>query len=392
MRTRAWVPAAAALLLVVGVLATRGGTAAAEDDLLPPAADPPAPSAPSPAPSADAVQAVAIQANGIPGMRLGTDGRELLLPFGGGDMASYGPQGTPGGCATAYEPPGSTEQNWDAAAWVVDGLVSAVVLSRWDTSGPVRPAVTTWLGPTLGSPVRAASDLAGARTTVERPFGPDGPAVTVVVVPGDGVEVVYSDATYDQASVPESDRGRVTTLEVRQARARPCAMQDVQASYRTWPDPEEVDVSLGPGGLDVAPIGTPVDVVRALPGVGTYPGVTGACETFHLTTEGGGSVRLTVLDGVVVSAHAHGTVPTDLGVAPGDGVAEVQAAYPELLTPGEAVVPGTAEVAMGDRVLGLDLWPTEAWVPEVELPVTGGPVVVESLSVRDAAVEVSRLC
>ena len=392
MRTRTWVPAAAALLLVVGVLATRGGTAAAEDDLLPPAAEPP-PSAPSPEPSADVVQAVAVEANGIPGMRLGTDGRELLSPFGGGDVASGGPlQETPGGCATAYEPPGSTEQNWGAAAWVVDGLVSAVVLSRWDTSGPVRPVVTTWLGPTLGSPVRAASELVGARTTVERPFGHDGPAVTVVVVPGDGVEVVYSDATYDQASVLESDRGRVTTLEVRQAGARPCAMQDVQASYRTGADPEEVAVSLGPGGLDVAPIGTPVDVVRALPGVGPHPGVTDACETFHLTTEGGGSVRLTVLDGVVVSAHAYGTVPTDLGVAPGDGVAEVQAAYPELLTPGEAVVPGTAEVVMGDRVLGLDLWPAVAWVPEVELPVTGGPVVVESLSVRDAAVEVSRLC
>ena len=139
MRTRTWVPAAAALLLVVGVLATRGGTAAAEDDLLPPAAEPP-PSAPSPEPSADVVQAVAVEANGIPGMRLGTDGRELLSPFGGGDVASGGPlQETPGGCATAYEPPGSTEQNWGAAAWVVDGLVSAVVLSRWDTSGPVRP-------------------------------------------------------------------------------------------------------------------------------------------------------------------------------------------------------------------------------------------------------------
>jgi len=45
-----------------------------------------------------------------------------------------------------------------------------------------------------------------------------------------------------------------------------------------------------------------------------------------------------------------------------------------------------------DRVLGIDLWPGRAWVPDVDVPVTGGPPVVQGVSVRDGAVDPSRLC
>jgi len=208
------------------------------------------------------------------------------------------------------------------------------------------------------------------------------------------VEVVFSDAGYDLESLPEADRGRITTLEVRHPRARPCAMQDVQALFPSSTDggSETLPVSVGLDGLAAAPLGTPVDVVRALPGITAEPDVMGGCENFYLVTADDASVRLVIVDGVLVLVQAYGPVDTDLGVAPGDSVADVQAAYPQLAARGEAIAPGTVEVVLQDRVLGIDLWPAQAWVPEVDVPVTGGPPVVAGVTVRDGAVDPSRLC
>lgn len=177
MRTSAWAPLAVLALLVGGAVVTRGSTAVHEAGVR--AASGPEPSgATSEAPD----EGPRLSADGLPGLRLGDPG-------------------------------------WGALAWVVDGVVPSVLVSAVGSAdgatgrGPEAPdsGLTTWLGPTLGSPVAAVGGLAGASTRAHRPFGDDGPVVTVVQLVRDGVDTVWSDV---------GSPGRVSTVEVRPHRGR----------------------------------------------------------------------------------------------------------------------------------------------------------------------------
>ena len=187
-------PVAAAALLVVDGLATRGGIAAAQQDLV--TIRRPEPSG---APTAAQVEGrqvegrpVVLEADGVLAARFGSSGGRLQT----GQMVTatgWAPAAgdLPGGCVPAWSDyVDGTVEEYDMSVWLVDGLVSSVVLTRSDPTTAVLTGLETWLGPTLGSLVTDASALPGARTTTEQSFGQTGPAVTVVHVPGDGIDGV----------------------------------------------------------------------------------------------------------------------------------------------------------------------------------------------------------
>ncbi len=98
------------------------------------------------------------------------------------------------------------------------------------------------------------------------------------------------------------------------------------------------------------------------------------------------------LDGVVVQARVEVAGLTSLGVAPGDTVAEVRSAFPLIDERYPLALPGDVEVVQDDRVVSVGTYPGEAWVPDVEVPVSGGPPLVQSISVRAADAQPARLC
>lgn len=401
MRARTWGPAAAAVLLVVGVVAIRDGTAAAPVDLRPPVVAEEIPPAPSPAPSRRPGDPVLLTADGLPGARLGTQGEGLHSVLGDAaqDAPGVGADGPRGGCDPLWLD--GTTEGWSTTAWRVDGVVSSVIVSGWDPSVPPAPALGTWLGPTLGSPVTSASSLPGARTSTERPFGEEGPSVTVVHVPvgtgGTGeergpVEVVYSDAFYDMALRDDGTAGLIMTIEVRHPRARGCSME---AFSGPTPTPAGVaPLVIGPDGLTVAPLGT---AEPALAGLGLQaedvdPGGAG-CRAFGAGTDDG-YARVLAVDGVVVQAETWGTVTSELPVAAGDSLDAVRLAFPDQadqLDPVRAA-DGQVDLSLGDRVLQVRMWPEDRWVPDVEASVLGGPPLVQGLTVRDVTADPTAMC
>lgn len=388
MRAKLWVPAAAGLLLVVGVLGARGSSAVDEADLLP---APPAAVAPSPAASAADVE-VLLVADGVEGMQLGSSGADLARPDfwvspsdgTGTDGAAADP---PGGCTLAWPAVHEEGRTWSSQAWIVDDEVSAVVITRDDPASLQPPGLDTWLGPTLGSSIGAAGELPRAKTRTEAPFGTDGPQVTVVVVPVDGVEVVYSDAVFALDDVAEQARGRVTTIEVRHPRARACSGEMFDDIAPVAVGEAAPGLVVGRDGLTDAPIGSDEAVLHALPGAQSQGG--GVCEAFLLPVDGG-TIRAVTVSGVTAMASVEGEVADevygDLPFRVGMTSEEVSAS-----TPPEAGQPVEAgdemvEVTLGERVVRADLQPLWRWVDDVEVPVSGGPPVVHRVSVRNAAV------
>ena len=53
--------------------------------------------------------------------------------------------------------------------------------------------------------------------------------------------------------------------------------------------------------------------------------------------------------------------------------------------------PGAQEVVVGDRVVRIETWQVERWVPGVDAPVHGGPPGVRTVSVRGATAPPTRL-
>jgi hypothetical protein len=273
-------------------------------------------------------------------------------------------------------------------------VVSSVQLTSWEQPGGVLPGVETWLGPTLGSPVESVSELPGARTVTEHPHGTSGPAVTVVRVPLGGVELVASDAQYDMTSLPEDLSGRITTIEVRHPRARACSQEALDAvgpALWGYPQSPGLDLELGLDGITAFPLGTPVQVLDENPGL-TRELSQDACAAYSGTTADGGWVRLVALDGAVAQAEAWGPVPSAMGLPNHGSEADVRAALPQTWEKYPQALPSRVEVAVGERVVVVDLHPGVAYVPDVDVPVQGGPSLVQGVSVRHAGAEPARLC
>lgn len=390
-----WVPVGVGLLLLVGVLGVRGTTAADEEDLR--AAAPPSVSTePSADPSlggdGEPGQAV-LSAGGIDGLRLGEPATGLISPIPH-DNRALTADDLPGGCMRAYESSYQGDRTWEGRAWLVDDVVASVLVTRSNPNLATPAGLSTWLGPTLGSPMEAASELPEARTTTERPFGPDGPQVTVVVAPVDGVEVVFSDAAYEMDAIPEQARGRVTTIEVRQPRARACSEEELLAFSLSTPEPPDPDPVLGLDGLTGAPIGSDATVLEHLPGARAEGDGLGGCQAFALRA-GGGRVRVVALDGVVVSASVWGDVGQDtygdLPFRGGMSAEEVSAAVPAGAAPPQGTGSGSVEVTLGQRVVQAELLPPIRWVEDVDAPVSAGPPAVFLVTVSDASVDPARI-
>lgn len=379
----------AGVLLLVGVLTARGGTAADPDELRPPAAGA------SPAPSAPAgPEVVALDADGVPTARLGMTLDELEDSIGlPGQSGGDGPG--PGTCVPVWATAMDGTPTYETTAWVRDDEVVSVVLASWEPTPRALPGLTTWLGPTLGSPVAAASELPGARTTLERPFGGAGPTVTVVHVPAaEGVEVVYADVAPGGWPGTGAAPGRITSVEVRTHGGRGCSLDALPV-----PAPGEDSgpvlppLTIGLDGLDLAPIGSPSAGLAALgfQGSGALAGIPG-CESFWGSDAEGRWTHVTALDGVVVMADGDVPGAPSLGVGAGDSLKAVLRAFPDAVGQGLEAPSATWQTTLGQRVVRLEVGLSERSVPDVDRPALGSPSVVRSVSVRDSQADPGRLC
>ncbi|MFC3687742.1 hypothetical protein [Aquipuribacter hungaricus] len=388
MRTRTWLPATAGVLLLLGVLTARGGTAADEADLRPPAAEA------SPAPSEPAGPEVTVlEADGVPTARLGMDVHELADAAGGPGFVGL-EEAPPEACLPVWATGPDSMPAFETSAWVRDGEVVAVVLSRWDTTTRVVAELETWLGPTLGSPVATASELPGARTTLERPFGAAGPTVTVVHVPAaDGVEVVYADVSSGYQPGAGAGAGRITSVEVRSPGGRGCS-QDAHPVQPEGRDGAPVlpPLVMGLDGLDVAPLGSPSAGLAALGFEGGLGGGPAGCEAFWRQDADGSWLSVTALDGVVVKVEGDGPTSPSLGVGAGDSLKAVLRAYPGAVGQGLEAAWATWETTVGQRVVRIDVGLSQRYAADVDLPVMGPPSLVQSVSVRDVATDPNRFC
>lgn len=371
-RTKVLVTVATAGALLVAVVAVRGDTAAVEADLAAPPE--PVPSA-SEAPVDGLTDGVLVAANGIPGMRLGA------AP---GDSQGFY-EDTPAGCRLVWDEDAGTSGSdvglssvqWESSAWVVDGRVVSVFLGSWSEADEASQDLRTWLGPTLGSPLEAAQELPGARSVVERPLGADGPSVTVVTVPGRGVEVVYSDALQGGFE-PGPRKGRITTLEVRRPEARVCTFQELDPF-----NPSQEPVTLDIDGVAGVRLGTPVEEMLVAENVTSEGLGPPGCRSFSVESEQGW-VRAIATSDVVTELQVFGRVATTFGLPAGADTDQVRAAFPELADRSDEVLlaGGQTSVQVDGVDIRLDIYPGTVWVPDVERPVTGGPPVVQGITLR----------
>lgn len=372
------VTGAAAAALLLGVLAVRSGTAVDQAGLAEAAPPAPSPSAPD-----ETVVDLLLEANGLPGLRLGTSGASTVSPAHEVQDASGCRLGWHTGLSEGSDLPGA-DVDWETNAWVVDGEVVAVVVNRWSDQQQASEVLRTWLGPTLGSPLAAAQELPGARTARHTPFGGDGPTVSVVTVPLDGVEVVFGDAPSwpgprTGRAGTEDPGTRITSIEVRYPAARACAMEEL---YAAATGAEVLDAD----GAGRVRLGEPVGPLLA---DGLLEEETGAtspppgCRTF-VSPEA--ELRVTAVDDVVVSVQAYGVRRTSFGVQTGDGVDEVRAVFPDLGPVGTAGF-ASADVEVDGHVVRLEMAEGFDFVPDLERPVLGGPRVVQRFTVltREAA-------
>jgi hypothetical protein len=216
----------------------------------------------------------------------------------------------------------------------------------------------------------------------------------VVRVPLGGVELVASDALYTMASLASDRYGRITTLEVRHPRARACSQEALEAvgpALWGYPQPPGIDLEMGLDGITAFPLGTPVQALDEAPGL-ARESEQGTCAAYTATTADGGWVRLVALDGAVVQAESWGPVPSALGLPNQGSEADVRAALPQTWEKYPQALPSRVEVVVGERVIGVELHPGVAYVPDVDVPVQGGPPLVQGVSVRHADAETARLC
>lgn len=373
-RSTALVAAVAAALLLVGVVAVRSGTAAEDVDLAGPAPEP------SAGPSEPPWDGVVLEANGLPGLRLGTRPAGVV-PW------------EEGACDPVWDRAGvvsSTSASWQAAGWVRDGRLVSVVLSTWLLDPQVDPLLRTWLGPTLGSPSVAARELPGARPEVHRPFGADGPTVTVTVVPLDGVEVVYGDAPVGVGGPGQSDQPVITSIEVRRPEARACETTDTMVLAGV----ESTDLDVDAGGAGPVRLGAPVQPLidsGVLLEDGQASG--GADPPCRWLSAGDLPLSVQAVDGRVVEVSVHAEAPGAFGLAPGAGVDELVETFPELA--GQQELLGwdhSAEVDLGPASLRVDLFPEVRYVPELDQPVLGGEAQVAGYTLRAPEPEAPAYC
>jgi hypothetical protein len=377
-RARSVVTVVAAAALVAGVLWVRDGTAAGDADL----AGPPPPSSPAPSePVADS-GVLLLEPNGIDGLRLGSSGQGLQ------SVAE-----TPGGCAASWMPsPGGSggSATWDINAWTVDGEVVSITLGTWSEPHAAVADVATWLGPTLGSPIEAAAELPGARTERTR-AAPGSAPVTVVTVPGRGVEVVYSDLVgWAPPGSPETG-GRVTTVELRYPAGRACDAADIPQVYGA--PSGDLGPALDLDGIDGARFGDDVGEAVASgrlspegsPGSATADGQR--CEAFVTAAEPW--PRVLALDDRVVQVNVWSPdLRTSFGVQGGAGLDELRAALPGLeVGYGVEADGGDVTVDVDGTRVRVTLWPATVFVPDVDRPTQAGPPVVHSVVVTAPGVE-----
>ena len=210
----------------------------------------------------------------------------------------------------------SSQSSWDTSVWVVDGVVSSVVLTRWAPAQEVDPGVRTWLGPTLGSPIEAAEALPGrprphrAAVRSRRARGPGRARARRRDRDGllrRGLRRWTRPTGRSAAGSPPSRSG---TRGPRAARRE--AMQDVWPLLAPVPEEPVVELVLGPDGLTAAPIGTPVEALRELPGVEPEGGNPG-CEAWHASTPDTWA-RIVTVDGAVAAVRVDGQVGSLLPV------------------------------------------------------------------------------
>lgn len=376
---------ATAVVLLVAVVAVRDDTAAVPADLAV-AQDEPSPE-PSPEPSQDGP--VVLAANGLPGLRLGAEGRD-------GDAWLIE---TPAGCRMVWDDGGGAagsdvppdQPPWQTAAWVVDEEVVSVFISGWDESTEPSDLLRTWLGPTIGSPIQTAQELPGARTVTERPFGGTGPVVHVVTVPERGVEVVYSDLSAEgRFSRSEPGGGRISTVEVRRPAGRACALGETLLA---------TDATSGPGpvvdadGVGLFRLGTPVADLVGAEGVvshGSAEGSTdddggGPCRSFTLDggPEAQGAVTAVAQDGVVTEVQVwHPGLSTSFGLPAGADVDDVHALFPETADRAPVDWMGVVVDVDGTEV-ELQMQPEQVWLPDLERPAEGGVLKVGGVTLRE---------
>ncbi len=385
MRRSGLVVGVTVVALLVAVVTVRDGTAADDADL---AVGPQEPSpVPSPEPSEGGAGpgTVVLGANGLPGLRLGTEALDTPDSF----------DETPSGCRWVWDEDAGTsgsevrqeQVTWQAAAWAVDDEVVSVYVAGWDGASSPSERLTSWLGPTLGSPIEAAQELPGATTVTERPFGAAGPVIQVVTVPERGVEVVYSDLpSYGGLGTPETGTGRISTMEVRTPGGRACTLADVFG-----PPPGE---QVPPGGLvvdvdGVGPLrlGTSVAALADLEevifrGDGDGDGVTAdgrdimSCLSFSL--DGGPDARgfasATAHEGVVTEVQVWDPgLATSFGLPAGADADDVRRLFPETAGRSDPEM-GTSPVVVDvdGAPVELQMQPDEVWLPDLERPAQGG--------------------
>lgn len=372
-----------ATALLLGVVAVRGGTAAQEQDLLT--------AGPEVEATAPPDVEVLLEANGTEGARLGTE------PAEGSDP---GMEDASGACTLVFEPllrAGVTTSSgpphpWSTAVWVREDRVVSLLVSSVDGVASGDVGLRTWLGPTLGSPIQAAQELPGARSVLERPFGTDGPAVTVVTVAARGTEVVFGDAPVglpqDRAAGDEAGGpGGITSIEVRYPRARSC-----DGSWSAEGPAVEVQADIG--GVGQVRLGSdPAEVIEAglLLDDGSASG--GADPVCRWLAPGELPVSVQVVDGLVAAIFLPPTAGEGLGLPADADVSQVAAVFPELATQQDRVRrEHQATVDLGPSLLQLQFFPEVRGVDDLEVPVFGEELRVSSLSLLAAGVDVPEFC
>lgn len=374
-----------AALLLAGVVVVRGGTAAGESDLV---------AGPEPSPSVAAVEdgtpPLVLEANGFPGLRLGTTGdvADELPP-----ALSDAPCGLGSWTGPAADGPDvGPSPDWQTNVWLVDGEIASVVIAAWEVPRTRSSKLGTWLGPTLGSPIETAAELPGARTVRHTPFGPDGVAVTVVVVPSNGVEVVFGDAP---AGAPfplqdaEAAAGRITSVELRRPDARVCDLPGLVDRLRDGGSALTVDAGgIGPvrlgGGVDQLVADGVLEPDGGGSGPGGCRGYRGA-DTFGLNVQ--------ARDGAVVSASVWGPAGTELGVPAGAGPEDLRAAFPQLEgRSDEEMFAEGVEVQLDTSSVRFDLAPQTGSVPDLEGLIEGGRSSVQAVTVSTLDTDGAQQC
>lgn len=413
MRRSRLVVGVTVVALLAAVVAVRGGTAADDADLAV-GLDEPLPQ-PSPGRSQDDGQGtVLLAADGLPGLRLG---RAAVDDDGGAAETVAGCRLVRSDLGDSSGTDVSVDQAvWETAAWVVEEEVVSVFVGAWGDSSSPSALLDTFLGPTIGSPVQAAQELDGATTVTERPFGADGPVVTVITVAGRGVETVYSDLPpYGARDTSEQAEGRISTVEVRLPAGRPCTLADTDLPPADLP-PEgapgaAADAAVGDGPAGDGPVvdgpvmdldgtgpfrlGTPVADLAGVVGVvddgagerlAAGDGRVVTCQSFFLRDGAGspGVVRATALDGVLTEVRAYGPgLSTTFGLPSGADADDVHALCPETAGRADPVTgAGVIVVDVDGTTVELQMQPARVWLPDLERPVEGGVSTVDGVVVR----------